>query len=122
LDDTRILAQSGLNWDIIAQECNSQSENSGVCWEDALSQNLQDLKTKYGIEAPIEKTLRRTAEQKIIEATLLGQIEKGNNTVSGNAQAIHEPESYVRTELNKLVTKEVITVDKSKRPHKFAGN
>jgi hypothetical protein len=88
LDDARILAQSGLNWGIIAQECKSQSQESGVCWEDALSQNLQDLKAKYGIEAPIEKALRKTAERKIIEATLLGQIEKGNNTVSDIAKTI----------------------------------
>lgn len=119
LDDTRILAQSGLNWETIAQECKRQSQVSGVCWEDALYQNLQELKEKYSIESPIEKTLRKTAEQKIIEISLLGQIEKGNNTVSGIAQAIHEPESFVRTELNRLVAKEVITVDKSKRPHKF---
>ncbi|NLD65562.1 MAG: hypothetical protein GX648_03210 [Crenarchaeota archaeon] len=90
LDDIRILAQSGLNWETIAQECKNQSQQTGLCWEDALYQNLQDLKTKYGIEAPIEKALRKTAEQKIIEVTLLGQIEKGNNTVSGIAKAIGE--------------------------------
>jgi hypothetical protein len=119
LDDTRILAQSGLNWETIAQECKSQSQVSGLCWEDALSQNLQALKEKFSIESPIEKTLRKTAERKIIEISLLGQIQKGNNTISGIAQAIHEPESFVRIELNRFVTKKVITVDKSKRPHKF---
>jgi len=92
---------------------------SGLCWEDALSQNLQALKEKFSIESPIEKTLRKTAERKIIEISLLGQIQKGNNTVIGIAQAIHEPESFVRIELNRFVTKEVITVDKSKKPHKF---
>lgn len=46
LDDMRILAQSGLNWEIIRQECKSQSEVSGDCWEDALYQNLIDLKAK----------------------------------------------------------------------------
>ncbi len=119
LDDTRILAQSGLNWEIIAQECKSQSQESGVCWEDALYQNLQDLKTKYGIEAPIEKTLRKTAERKIIEATLLGQIEKGNNTVSGIAKAISESTNFVRVELYKLAGKGIVKVDKSNKPHKF---
>jgi hypothetical protein len=119
LDDTRILAQSGLKWETIAQECKSQSQVSGLCWEDALSQNLQALKEKFSIESPIEKTLRKTAERKIIEISLLGQIQKGNNTISGIAQAIQEPESFVRIELNRFVTKKVITVDKSKRPHKF---
>jgi hypothetical protein len=105
LDDTRILAQSGLKWETIAQECKSQSQVSGLCWEDALSQNLQALKEKFSIESPIEKTLRKTAERKIIEISLLGQIQKGNNTISGIAQAIQEPESFVRIELNRFVTK-----------------
>ena len=74
----RILAESGLDWNIINQECQSQSDASGVPWEDALYQNLLDLKAKYNIESPIEKTLRTAAERKIIETTLLRQIEKGN--------------------------------------------
>jgi hypothetical protein len=119
LDDTRILAQSGLSWETIAQECKSQSQDSGVCWEDALYQNLQELKAKYGIQAPIEKTLRKTAEQKIIEATLLGQIEKGNNTASVIAKAIGESPNFVRVEIQKLAGKGMVKVDKSSKPHKF---
>jgi hypothetical protein len=119
LDDTRILAQSGLNWETIAQECKSQSQGSDVCWEDALYQNLQELKAKYGIEAPIEKALRKTAEQKIIEATLLGQIEKGNNTASDIAKAIGDSPNFVRVELYKLVRRGTVIVNKSSKPHKF---
>jgi hypothetical protein len=119
LDDTRILALSGLNWEIIVQECKSQSQESGVCWEDALYQNLEDLKAKYGIVAPIEKTLRKIAERKIIEATLLGQIEKGNNTVNGIAKAIGESPKFVRVEVNKLAGRGKVNVDKSSKPHKF---
>lgn len=119
LDDTRILAQSGLNWETITQECKNQSQQSGVCWEDALAQNLLDLKTKYGIEAPIEKALRKTAEGKIIEATLLGQIENGNNTVSGIAKVIGEHPNFVRVQLYKLASRGLVKVDKSSKLHKF---
>jgi len=35
LEDMRILAESGLNWDLINQECQSQSTASGIPWEDA---------------------------------------------------------------------------------------
>jgi hypothetical protein len=119
IDDTGILAQSGLNWEIIGQECQSQSEVSGVCWEDGLYQNLIGLKEKYGIVSPIEKTLRNAAERKIIERTLLMQIEKGRNTVKSLTKEIHESESFVRTDLNLLVNKGLITIDKSKKPHKF---
>jgi hypothetical protein len=119
LEDTRILAQSGLNWEAITQECKKQSQQTGVCWEDALSQNLQDLKAKYGIEAPIEKALRKKVEGKIIETTLLGQIEKGNNTANGIAKATGESPSFVRVELYKLVSKGIIKVDNSSKPHRF---
>jgi hypothetical protein len=119
LDDMRILAQSGLNWEIISQECTSQSEVSGVCWEDALYQNLLDLKEKYSIESPIEKPLRKAAEQKIIETTLMKQIEKGNHTVRSIAQEMKEPQSFIREELKRLAEKGLITIDKSSKPHKF---
>lgn len=119
LDDTRILAQSGLKWETIAQECKNQSQQTGVCWEDALAQNLQELETKYGIQAPIEKALRKTAEGKIIETTLLGEIAKGNNTASGIAKAIGESPNFVRAELHKLASKGIVKVDKSSKPHKF---
>ncbi len=119
LDDMRILAQSGLSWEVISQECMSQSQASGVCWEDALYQNLIDLKAKYRIESPIEKPLRLTAERKIIEITLIGQIEKGNNTVKGIAKKIHEPETFVRREINRLANQGTIIIDKSKKPNKL---
>jgi len=119
LEDMRILAESGLNWGIINQECQNQSTASGVPWEDALYQNLLDLKTKYGIESPIEKTLRKAAERKIIKTTLLREIEKGNNTIKGIAQKIKEPQGFVRTELKKLANNGLIIVDKTHKPHKF---
>src|SRR3972149_4334677 len=113
LDDMRILAQSGLNWEIISQECKSQSQASGVCWEDALYQNLMTLKEKYSIESPIEKPLRKAAEQKITETTLLSQIQKGNHTVKSIAQEIKEPQTFIREELKRLADKGLITIDKS---------
>lgn len=119
LDDTRILAQSGLNWEIIAQECKNQSQTSNICWEDALYQTLQDLKTKYDIEAPIEKTLRKTAQQKIIETAILMQIERKNNTIKDIAKALDESPNFIRTELYKLADKGTIVADKSSKPHKF---
>lgn len=122
LEDMRILAESGLNWNLINQECQSQSAASGVTWEDALYQNLLDLKAKYHIESPIEKVLRTAAERKIIETTLLREITKGNSTVKSVTHKIKEPQNFVRTELNRLANKGLITVDKSHKPHKFYLN
>jgi hypothetical protein len=122
LEDMRILAESGLKWNIINHECQSQSTASGISWEDALYQNLLDLKTKYSIEAPIEKTLRKTAERKLIQTILLREIEKGNNTAKTIAQRINEPSSYVRAELKKLANKGLVTIDKTHKPYKFSIN
>jgi len=122
LDDMRMLAESGLKWDIVNQECQSQSTTSGVSWEAALYQNLLDLKTKYSIESPIEKALRNAAERKLIKTTLLREIEKGNNTVKTIAQTINEPPLFVRAELKKLANKGLITIDKTHKPHKFYIN
>lgn len=122
LDDMRILAQSGLNWETISQECGRQSEVSGVCWEGALYQNIVDLKARFSIESPIEKPLRKVTERKIIEITLLGQIQKGNHTVKIIAQEIREPQNFIREELKQLIDKGLITIDRSSKPHKFFIN
>jgi hypothetical protein len=81
LEDMRLLAESGLNWKVIEQECRNQSVSSGRLWENALYQRLIDLKDKHKIKSPIEKSLRATLEEKLIEITLMEAIEKGNNTV-----------------------------------------
>jgi hypothetical protein len=119
LDDTRALAQSGINWTTIAQECKNQSQKSNLCWEDALYQTLRQLNEKYSIESPIEKPLRKTAEQKFAQTILLSQIGRGNNTVNVIAKEIKESESFVRAELNRLVKKGTITMNKSAKPYKF---
>jgi hypothetical protein len=119
LDDMRILAESGLSWSTINQECQNQSAASGRIWEDALYQKLLDLKTKHNIESPIEKLLRARAEKKLVAITLINEIKKGNNTIKSIAQAIKEPQNFVRKELDRLVNEDIIKVDKTQKPHKF---
>jgi hypothetical protein len=120
IDDMRLLAESGLDWNIITQECQNQSTSSGRLWENALYQKLLDLKEKHKIESPIEKPLRARAEQKLIETTLIEEIKKGNDTVRVISQAIREPEHFVRNSLNVLARKGLIRIDSSRRPYKFA--
>jgi hypothetical protein len=119
LDDTAKLAQSGLNWSIISQECALQSEISGRSWEGALYQTLQDLKEKYRVVAPIEKTLRIAAQQKLMEKELLEQIERGNNTIDSIAKELKMERRYVSRELSRLVNKGVISIDKTGRHYIF---
>jgi hypothetical protein len=72
-----------------------------------------------GIEAPIEKTIRKEAELKLITAVLFMQIARGNNTVNSIAKAIGESSNFVRIELYKLAAKGSFTIDKSNKPYKF---
>ena len=113
LDDTAKLAQSGLNWAVINQECQSQSEVSGTCWEDGLYQTILGLKQKYSITSPIEKTLRKAAEQKLMEKRLLAQISGGNNTIIGIAKEMKMARGHISTELDRLIKKGLIIIDKS---------
>lgn len=119
LEDMRLLAESGLDWKIIERECRSQSVYSGTLWENALYERLIDLKEKHKIESPIEKSLRRTLEEKLAEITLIDAIKQGNNTVKTISQSIKEPEYFVRKSLRKMVKKGRIKVNKSYRPHRF---
>jgi hypothetical protein len=120
LEDMRLLAESGLNWKIIEQECRNQSLSSGRLWENAIYERLIDLKTKHKIESPIERSLKATLEEKLVEITLTEAIKNGNNTVKTISQATSESEYFIRESLKRMVKKGRIRVDKTSRPYKFA--
>lgn len=85
-DDMRLLAKSGLNWQVIKTECVYQSGISGRLWEDALLQKLIALRKRYGIRSPIEKELRSIAEVKLIKDFIAKSMGDGFNTIKNIAQ------------------------------------
>src|SRR3972149_5939590 len=89
---------------------------------DALYQKLIDLIAKHHIESSIEKLLRDSAEKKLITIPLLEEIKEGHITIKGIAQAIKEPQGFVRKELERLANEGIVKVDKSQKPHKFKIN
>jgi uncharacterized membrane protein len=119
LDDMRIIAESGLDWDVVFEECLYQSKSSGRLWENALYGNLVDLREVYGIRSPIEKRLKQRAEAKLVEMNIVDAIRKGKFTVKEIANEMNEPEGFVRRRLSELVEKGVIRVDKSKLPFMY---
>ena len=121
LDDMRLLAESSLTWSIITRECQNQSTSTGRLWENALYQKLIDLREEHHIEAPIERALRKRAEEKLIEITLVEEMRKGNDTVNAISKAIQEPEYFVRESLNKLTRKKLIKIDKTRRPYRYSS-
>ena len=125
LGDMRLLAESGLNWKVIEQECRYQSGSSGMLWEYALLQNLITLRERYKIKSPIEKALQRVVEEKLIEDVLVQLIKQGcttirmiyNNLISRN---IDLPEYLIRKYIRRMEEKGLLKVDRSSRPYKLS--
>jgi hypothetical protein len=66
LEDMAKIAQSGIDWDTIVEECEWQSKQTGRIWENSVCQSLEDLRMKHGVTSPVEKKICRSAEKKII--------------------------------------------------------
>lgn len=117
LDDMRLLAESGLDWGVIERECRNQSVLSGRLWENALYQNLVELREKHKIRSPIERTLRKIVEERLTENALITAIKEGNTTVATISKATKLPEYFVRKSVEKMDRKRLLRIDRTKRPH-----
>jgi hypothetical protein len=117
LDDMRMLAESGLDWQVIKDECVYQSNTSGRLWEDALVQNLIDLRERYGIKSPIETELRKIAEDKLIEDFMVKSVAAGLTTIKSISQAKNLPYYLVRECAIKLEEKGLLKFNKKTRPY-----
>lgn len=119
LDDMRVIAESGLDWDVVFEECLYQSKTSGRLWENALYANLVDLREVHGIKSPIENRLRQRAEAKLVEMNIVDAIRQGKNVVKEISNEINEPEWFVRRTLDELVENRILKADKSRRPFRY---
>lgn len=119
LDDMRLLAESGLDWKVIERECRNQSVLSGRLWENALYQNLVELREKHRISSPIEKTLKKIVEERLTEGALIRAVKEGNATVKMISQTTKLPEYFIRKSAHKMEKKGLVRIDRSKRPHKL---
>ncbi|MFH0849127.1 MAG: DUF6036 family nucleotidyltransferase [archaeon] len=119
LEDMGIVAESGIDWKIVAAECSSQAAESTMIWEDALCDRLTQLREKRGIVSPIEKNICRIADKKIAEKWIIEKVEAGAETVNNLAKESGEPERIIRNVIRELVRKKVLAVDRSTRPHRF---
>jgi hypothetical protein len=92
LEDMRVLAEVGLNWRTIEQECVSQ-KGSGQ-WAYMLGTKLLELRAKSGIESPIIKKLMDHADLDLLTHVFGNVIGRGNSTFNEIAQAIDEKYRY----------------------------
>lgn len=119
LDDMRLLAESGLDWEVILQECRNQSVSSGRLWENALLQNLVDLRDKHKIRSPIERALERIVEERLTEDALIEAVMQGYTTVRMISEITQLPERFIRETADKMEKKGLLSIDRSGRPYKF---
>jgi len=120
LDDMQLLAESGLEWEVIEQECHSQSISSGRLWENALYQNLVDLREKHNIRSPIERRLRRIVEGKLTEDAIIQAVKTRNNTIAMISRTTKLPAYIIRASAEKLEKRGALRIDRSKRPYRLS--
>jgi hypothetical protein len=119
LDDMRIVAESDINWNHVKTECQAQASRTGRVWEDALCQQLIELRERMGITAPIEKSICEIADQKILENWIMQKVGAGINTVKDLARTADEPESVIRKATSRLIHEGNLRVDRSTKKHRF---
>ena len=76
LEDMFLIARTGIDYDVVFEECRNQSDTDsrGHIWESSLYLKCVELESQYGIRVPFNKKLRQIAEEKMlsrpIETTL----------------------------------------------------
>lgn len=122
LEDMRILAERGMDWRIVEKECMSQ-KRSGL-WADALGMKLLELKSQYGINAPIIKNLAEHGAISLLERSFRKVMGGRKMTFKEIANAIREKygysESWTRKQLEVLVKKGSVKKEKSIRTNLFS--
>ncbi len=122
LEDMRILAEHGIDWKVVEKECMSQ-KRSGV-WADALGMKLMELKSQYGISAPIIKNLIEHGAISLLERSFRKVMEGRTMTFNEIADVIREKfgysESWTRKQLEILVKKGLMKKERSGKTNMFS--
>jgi len=110
LDDMALLAQRGLRWDVIKEECMLQKKRQ--IWELFLFVKLEELEKRHGIRAPIKQELLRAGGDELVRqifVSIIGAEEMGFSEISEEMQAKYRySPSWTRLQLNRLEKKGII--------------
>ncbi|MFQ6052339.1 MAG: DUF6036 family nucleotidyltransferase [Candidatus Hydrothermarchaeota archaeon] len=119
--DMRTLAERGLDWNIIKEECFTQEKRT--IWEYFLVDRLEELKERTGIEAPIIKELWKLAGDELVKKVFVGIIKDGDDTFDKIFKRIRErynySESWTRKRLRELVDANVIRVEREGKRYRY---
>jgi len=119
--DMRTLAERGLDWNIIKSECSLQKKRR--IWEYFLVYRLEELKSRFGIEAPITRDLWRSAGDELVKRVFTEIIEAGNDTFDKIHEVIKTKyrysESWTRRQLRRLIERGVLKVNRDERKFRY---
>lgn len=116
LDDMAVLYRKGLDHNIIIKEIEEQSKDSPQEWGAFIFVKLEELEEKYKVSIPWKREFARKVES-VVERIIIDKIKNGINTVEKLSSDLKQPEYFIRRELNRLITKGIIGVDKTKKPY-----
>jgi len=119
LDDMRILAEGGLDWRTVENECLSQKRSGR--WAYMLGTKLLELRAKYAISPPITRKLMEHADIDLLAYTFGRFISEGKETFKEISKSIKEKyqysDSWTRKQLHILIKNEVIGLRIEGRRH-----
>jgi len=119
--DMRSLAERGLNWDAIKKECTLQEKRR--IWEYFLVYRLEELKSRFGIEAPIIKELWKIGGDELVKRVFTEIIKNENDSFDKIHEVIKKKHKYskswTRKELKRLVEKGVFETKREKRKSRY---
>jgi len=122
LDDMRILAEAGIDWGIVKEECLLQEKRR--VWEDFLAGKLLELREIYGIESPIIKDLMKAADFQLVKIAFIEIMRGGNYTFTEIVDAVKKKYGYSRSwiwrELKELVEKGAIKRKRMGRAYRYS--
>lgn len=77
LEDMSLLAKSGIDYNLVFDECKKQTEENtkGDIWEGSLNEKLLELESQYRIFVPFRKRLEKIAEEKMLVADIIGVLQ-----------------------------------------------
>jgi DNA-binding transcriptional ArsR family regulator len=117
LDDMALLAQRGLRWEVVKEECMLQKKRQ--IWELFLFVKLEELEKRHGIRAPIKEELLRAGGEELIAQIFQSIIGDREMTFSEISKEIHAKyrysPSWTRKQLHMLEEKGIFEKRRSGR-------
>lgn len=102
LEDMNILYMQGLDFEIIKEEIQRQSEHSTIAWIAYFYERLVKLQEEYGIVVPGIKEMEKMAEEDAAVSLILEKLDHGIYTLKELVEELQEDENWMRELIQKL--------------------